>query len=183
MKHFTQAQVNAVVGHLSKVAEGIMKVSKHHDPMLVLYAEDDVRVVSMAPIMASAEKKFAAGDVAGGYAVKDEMAAQMKMAADEYKAIGAVTIIEAWTGSVKPDEIRFVGGDEPGMGGIRGPLARFDPNRGEALVFSYEFRMEDGSKLSKIILREIIRKDGEVTLGAPVASPGGGDGRFRSLIK
>lgn len=183
MNKFTAEQIIGKIDDLAKIARAIIVEHKNHDPISILYTEGGPKIIGLAHAMNESEKRFSAGDIQGGYAAKDAMAGMLKGFADKEKAFGIITIIEAWTKKVDPSELTVMGGDQPGMGGVVGPLPRFDKDRKEVLIISHEFRLADGTKSAGITTMEIIRDGDRASLGAPEKSHGMGDGRLTNIIQ
>jgi hypothetical protein len=175
--------VENMLNDFTELARKILATHGNHDPISIFFTEAGPRIVSSADILDESEEKFAAGNVSAGYAAKDRMAVALREIAEESKAYGVITIVEAWMTRVKSKDLQVLNGDQPGMGGVVGPLPRFDKNREEVLTMAYEFKMGDGSRYDGMIMRPIIRTAGAVSLGDPERYPSAGDGRLTGLIK
>lgn len=183
MNRLTEAQIHEAVDHLAVIAKTVIEACGNHDPMALFYGDGGVKILGMAPIMNEAEARFSEGDVAGGYAVKDQMADVMKSMALKEKAFGVITIIEAWAKRVSPSELMTIGGDQPGMGSVIGPLPRFDKDREEVLIIAYEFKLVDDTKKDGVMTMKIVRSGGKATLEAPEKIAGAGDGRLTNILQ
>lgn len=178
----TKETVEKLLHDFAELAKGILATSNNHDPISIFFSEEGPRIVSSAEILNQSEKEFAAGNIRAGYDAKERMAAALREIAEESKAFGMITIVEAWATKVKAKDLQVLNGDQPGMGGVIGPLPRFDKNREEVLTMSYEFKMGDGSRYDGLVVRPIIRNGGQATLGSPERFPGTGDGRLTKII-
>jgi hypothetical protein len=179
----TKAQVEETLEKFSMIAESIMESCGSHDPISIFFTESGPRIVSSAPIMEDFEKAIVAGNIDAGYALKGQMADSLKKVAEESEAFGVITTVEAWAAAADQKDIQVIGGDQPGQGGVFGPLARFDKNRKEVLTMAYEFKMDDGSRCEGMIVRPMTRVGEKVSLGKPERFPGTGDGRLTKILK
>lgn len=105
----------------------------------------------------------------------------LKGIVEKIEAFGVIVIMEAWTTTLKKKDV--MGCDQPGMGQPLAKNARFSPERKEALVITWEFKMEGEEKFTGLNDWVVERIRDMVTFGEFRESHGKGTGALTNLIQ
>ena len=138
----------------AKAAE-VLAADGRHEPLALLFRDGAEPLV------------FSLGDL-GSAAAKDASAAALRALARLYCAVGAIVVLEAWISP--PSPARW------------GLAPSTDPERREALVVSWEFRVAgEAAKRAGASVRPFHRVAGRVVLGEAAEWPAM-EGRFGDVI-
>ncbi len=168
----TKQEIDHAIDHFEEMAKLVMGMQRHHDPMMIIFADSGVGILTLAPIMAAAEEAFKAGQYDQGYAIKARMADTMHAACKAEKAFGTIFIMDSYVSRVK----------EPSLLNLD-DMPRNDPERTEAINVYYEFKLEDGSKYQDCRIWPYKRQDGRIIFGQRERMGVAGGGAMTNFIQ